>query len=116
MKIIQSLAISAALAIAAPASLVTFAVAQTDTNKPVGSKPDSSAPMTDGEIRKVDKDTGKLTIKHGEIKNLDMPPMTMVFPVKDKSMVDKVKAGDKIKFRVINENGKMVVTEILAGQ
>ncbi len=54
--------------------------------------------MTDGEVRKVDKDTGTITLKHGEIKNLRMSPMTMVFKVKDKAMLDKVKAGDKVKF------------------
>ncbi len=52
--------------------------------------------MTDGEVRKVDNDTGTITLKHGEIKNLRMSPMTMVFQVKDKAMLDKVKTGDKI--------------------
>ena len=68
--------------------------------------------MTDGEVRKVDKDVGKLTIKHGEIKNLDMPGMTMAFAVKDKALLDKVKSGDKIKFKVVMEGGNMVVTDI----
>jgi Cu(I)/Ag(I) efflux system periplasmic protein CusF len=68
--------------------------------------------MTDGEIRKVDKEAGKVTIKHGEIKNLDMPGMTMVFTAKEKSLLDKVQAGDKIKFAVVNDSGKMVVTDI----
>ena len=69
-------------------------------------------PMSDGEIRKVDKSAGKLTIKHGEIKNLEMPAMTMVFQVRDKAMLDQVKQGDKVKFSVVEEKGKMVVTEI----
>lgn len=68
--------------------------------------------LTDGEIRKVDADNSKVTIKHGDIKNLDMPGMTMVFPVKDKNLLSGVKAGDKVKFVVIKEGGKMVVTEI----
>jgi Cu(I)/Ag(I) efflux system periplasmic protein CusF len=71
-----------------------------------------SMPLTDGEIKKVSKDTGKLTIKHGEIKNLDMPPMTMVFVAKDPTMLDRVAVGDKVKFTVIEEDGKMVVTDI----
>ena len=70
------------------------------------------ASMTDGEIRKVDKEAGKVTIKHGEIKNLDMPGMTMIFTAKEKSLLDKVQAGDKVKFAVINDGGKMVVTDI----
>lgn len=76
----------------------------------------AAADLTDGEIRKIDKETKKITIKHGEIKSLDMPPMTMVFQVKDPAMLDKVKTGDKIKFRVVQEDGKMVVTAIQAAQ
>ena len=71
-----------------------------------------AASMTTGEVRKIDKDAGKLTIKHGEIKSLDMPPMTMVFTAKDKAMLDTVKVGEKVRFMVVNENGKMVVTDI----
>lgn len=72
----------------------------------------NSADMADGEVRKIDKDAGKLTLKHGEIKNLDMPPMTMVFQVKDAALLDKVKAGDKVKFRVEKTNSGYVVTVI----
>ncbi len=68
--------------------------------------------LADAEVRKVDKDAGKLTLKHGEIRNLDMPPMTMVFAVKDKAMLDEVKAGDKVKFKAAKEGGNYVVTEI----
>lgn len=70
--------------------------------------------MTEGEIRKVDKSAGKITVKHGEIKNLDMPPMTMVFGVKDAAMLDKVKQGEKVRFRAANEDGKFTITEIQA--
>lgn len=72
--------------------------------------------MTDGEIRKIDKETGKITLKHGEIKHLDMPPMSMVFNVKDKAMLDKMKVGDKVQFIVIMDAGKMVVTDIQPGK
>ena len=68
--------------------------------------------LTEGVIRKVDKDTKKLTIKHGDIKNLDMPGMTMVFPVKDAAMLDTVKAGDKVRFRAELESGVVLVTKI----
>jgi Cu/Ag efflux protein CusF len=67
---------------------------------------------SDGEVRKVDKETGKITLRHGEIKHLDMPPMTMVFVAKDKSLLDKAKAGDKVRFMTIHENGQMIVTEL----
>ena len=68
--------------------------------------------MTDGEIRKVDMESKKITIKHGEIKNLDMPGMTMVFQVKDPAMLDKVKAGDKVRFKAEKAGGAIVVTDI----
>ena len=68
--------------------------------------------MAEAEVRRVDKEGGKLTLKHGEIKNLDMPPMTMVFVVKDKAMLDAVKAGDRIRFKAINDAGKYTVTEL----
>jgi len=68
--------------------------------------------LTDGEIRKVDKAAGKLTIKHGPIKNLDMPGMTMVFQVRDAALLDQVQTGDKLRFRAENEGGRFLVTEI----
>jgi Cu/Ag efflux protein CusF len=74
---------------------------------------DGPANSTNGEIRKVDKDAKKVTIKHGEIKHLDMPPMTMVFQVKDAALLDKVKAGDKISFAVEKgDGGAFLVTDI----
>ncbi|MCY7369414.1 MAG: copper-binding protein [Polaromonas sp.] len=68
--------------------------------------------MTEGEIRKVDVEGKKITIKHAEIKNLDMPPMSMVFQVKDPAMLDKVKAGDKVRFKAEKDGSAIVVTEI----
>ncbi len=76
----------------------------------------ASADMTDGEVRKVDLEGGKLTLKHADIKSLDMPAMTMVFVVKDKAMLEKLKTGDKIRFRAINDAGKYTVTEIQSAQ
>ena len=54
--------------------------------------------QADGEVRKVDKEAKKITIKHGPMPSFDMPAMTMVFQVKDPALLDKVKAGDKVKF------------------
>ena len=68
--------------------------------------------MTDGEVRKVDRDNQKVTLKHGEINNLDMPAMTMVFTVKNPAMLDQDKVGDKVQFRAENDAGKFTVTEI----
>lgn len=72
--------------------------------------------MTDGEVRKIDKAAGKLTLKHGEIRNLDMPGMTMVFQVKEPALLDQVKVGDKVKFRAEKVAGVYVVTAIEAAK
>ena len=75
----------------------------------------AQATMATGEVRKVDKAGGKITLKHGEIKNLDMPPMTMVFGVRDKALLDKVKAGDKVKFSADKDAaGNLIVTAVEA--
>jgi Cu/Ag efflux protein CusF len=72
----------------------------------------ASATLTEGEIRRVDKEAKKLTIKHGPIPNLDMPAMTMVFQVKDTALLERVKAGDKIKFSADKIGGAYTVTSI----
>ncbi|MCZ8256918.1 MAG: copper-binding protein [Polaromonas sp.] len=69
-------------------------------------------PPTEGEVRKVDKEAGKVTLKHGEIRNLDMPGMTMVFQVKDRALLDKVKAGDQVSFTADKVNGAYTVLTI----
>lgn len=53
-----------------------------------------------GEVRRIAKDQNKVTLRHGEIKTLDMPAMTMVFTVRDGALLDKVKVGDKVQFTV----------------
>jgi len=111
MKRLKQVAILTGLAaILAGGAMAQTAVQGTvNANTGVVSK---SADMAEGEIKKVDKATKKLTIKHGEIKNLDMPGMTMLFQVKDPAMLDRVKAGDKVKFKAENNSGAIVVTEI----
>ncbi|KQW42267.1 MULTISPECIES: copper-binding protein [unclassified Roseateles] len=76
------------------------------------SAPAASADMTDAEVRKVDRDTGRLTLKHAEIKSLDMPAMTMVFQVRDKAMLDKLQPGTRVQFKAAHDGGKFVVTEL----
>jgi len=72
--------------------------------------------MVDGEVRKVDTEAKKVTIKHGEIKSLQMPRMTMVFQVKDPALLGKVKAGDKIRFTAEKSGGALVVTDVQPAQ
>jgi Cu/Ag efflux protein CusF len=72
----------------------------------------AATPAVDGEVRKVDKEQGKLTLRHGPIQNLDMPGMTMVFKVSDPALLDPLKVGDKVKFAAENRNGVLTVTAI----
>jgi Cu(I)/Ag(I) efflux system periplasmic protein CusF len=76
-----------------------------NTSEPTGA-------MTSGEVKKIDKDAGKITIKHGPLTNLDMPAMTMVFRVKDPTMVDQINVGDKISFVAEKVNGALTVTKL----
>ncbi len=73
---------------------------------------DKSTDLAEAEVRKVDKEAAKLTLRHGEIKSLQMPPMTMVFGVRDKAMLDAVKAGDRIRFQAVEKAGQYTVTEL----
>jgi Cu/Ag efflux protein CusF len=69
--------------------------------------------LVDAEVRKVDKETRKITLKHGPIPSLDMPgDMTMVFRVSDPAMLNRVKAGDKVKFAADKVNGVFTVTSM----
>ena len=101
----------AGTAIALATGLFSFAHAQT-APAASGAMQMSADAMTDGEVRKVDKENKKITLKHGEIKNLEMPGMTMVFQVKYPAMLDMVKPGDKVMFKAEKANGALVVTEI----
>jgi Cu(I)/Ag(I) efflux system periplasmic protein CusF len=92
------------------------ALADDTHHRPAAAVAAGAADMTDGEVRKVDMGAGKITLRHAEIKSLDMPPMTMVFVVRDKSLLERLKAGDKVKFRAVNEAGKYTVTEIQPAQ
>lgn len=75
-------------------------------------QPAAGEARAEGEVRKVDKSAGKLTIKHGPLRNLDMPGMTMVFRVRDPAMLDQVQAGDRIRFVADKVQGAFTVTEL----
>jgi Cu/Ag efflux protein CusF len=72
----------------------------------------TSAALSEGEVRRVDKDARRITIRHGTLANLEMPPMTMVFKVKDPAMLEQVKAGDKIRFEAQKIGDVFTVTRI----
>ena len=71
---------------------------------------------SEGEIRKIDKESRKITLKHGPIVNLDMPGMTMVFRVAEPAMLDKMKVGDKVRFVADKVDGAFTVTAIEAAR
>lgn len=70
------------------------------------------AQTTEGEVRKIDKAQAKVTLKHGEIKNLGMPAMTMAFRVQNPAVLDTLQVGDKVKFHAEKVEGQYTVTEI----
>ena len=98
---------------------VLFAISQgavagspTVEQKPSSTTSERAVSLTDGEIKRVDKDAGRVTIKHGPLENLGMPGMTMVFGVTDVSVLQSLKAGDKVKFAAGKVDGRIVVTEL----
>ena len=73
--------------------------------------------LSAGEVRKVDKDARKITLRHGALPELGMPsPMTMVYRVRDPAMLDDIKAGDKVRFRIERIGGNLVVTHLERGE
>ena len=100
---------AAALACAASFSVIAQQPAAEAMPSPAAA---AASDATEAEVRKVDKSAGKVTLKHGEIKSLDMPAMTMVFAVARPELLDQIKAGDKVRFRAANQDGKYTVTEI----
>ncbi len=114
MKTVLSPFLAAAFAFAAflSSGALAQAVSALPTTSDAKNSPTAAGNMTEGEVRKVDMETKKITLKHGEIKSLGMPGMTMVFQVKDATMLDAVKAGDKVKFNVERTGGALVVTHI----
>jgi Cu(I)/Ag(I) efflux system protein CusF len=111
MNIFTHCLVASAFAVGSLLSMNSFAQATMEHDHNHSSAP-STASLTEGEVKKVNLESSKVTIKHGEIRHLDMPGMTMAFTVRDKGLLDTVKAGDKIKFMAVSEGGKLFVTAI----
>lgn len=111
MKRFTKIAFATAVVLFAPATV--FAADPHQGHGAMQAAP-AGAAMTAGEIKKIDKNGGKITLKHGPIENLGMPNMTMVFRVKEPAMLDNLKAGDKVKFAADKVNGALTVTRIQA--
>ena len=103
-----------ALAILTSLPLAASAQSAADHSQHLAAQPAAKAPsaLTDGEVRKVDKSAKSVTLKHGAIVNLQMPPMTMMFDVKDASMLDRIKAGDKVRFAAEDVAGRLTITRL----
>ena len=101
----------AVAAFACGAGFLQCSAAIADSHAPKASATATSE-HAEGEVRKIDKDAGKITLKHGPIANLEMPAMSMVFRAKEAAMLDKVKVGDKVRFKAEKIQGALTVTEI----
>ena len=104
------------LAAALLAAVPALAASHHGAHHPAAGAAAAAGALSEGEVRKVDKESGKVTIKHGPLANLDMPPMTMVFRVKEPAMLDQVKAGDAIRFKAEKIGGNYTVTELQPGK
>jgi uncharacterized cupredoxin-like copper-binding protein/Cu/Ag efflux protein CusF len=81
-------------------------------DEPPKQQKDAALGPNEGLVRKIDKAAREITLRHGRLADIDMPPMTMVFQFQDASMVERVKPGDKVKFRVELLSGRFTVTQI----
>lgn len=81
-----------------------------------GTMASMSNTLSEGVVKKVNKDQGKLTIQHGPLENLGMPAMTMIFRVQDPAMLNRVKPGDNIRFLADKVNGRLTVTRVETAQ
>jgi len=88
-------------------SLPAYAQPDHGSHKPADAR---NAPLSDGLVKKVDKAAGEVVIQHGQLDSIGMPPMTMAFGVADKSWLDKLKAGDKIRFAAEMKGGEAIVS------
>lgn len=102
-----SAALAVSLLFAVPAMAGTEHAGHGEEAHPV-----QSASLAEGQVRKIDREQGRLTLKHGPLENLDMPAMTMVFRVQNPAMLDKVAPGDSVRFLAERVNGAITVTRL----
>ena len=107
-----ALAVATTLHVSAASAQAPAAGAATAVPEQPAAAAPATGPLADGEVLKVDKGAGKLTLRHGPIPSLDMPKMTMVFRVKDPAMLDQVKAGDRVRFVADKIGGQYTVVGI----
>jgi len=98
--------------VAGALAVICAAAAGQGTSPPVQPAASAAMPLVISEVRKVDLDKGLVVLRHGDIPNLAMPPMTMGFDVADRRMLDGLKVGDKVRFQAEMVKGKATVTEL----
>jgi len=101
-----------AIALASGAQVQAQSASHDAHSAPRAQAAPAASDLADGEVRKIDKAQGKLTLKHGPIANLEMPAMTMIFKVADPKMLDKLEVGDKVQFAAQRVNGAITVVAI----
>ncbi|MEW6764407.1 MAG: copper-binding protein [Pseudomonadota bacterium] len=116
MKTLKALAATALLALGMNAQAAQHSHTEHDHSTAEGMQmhqqlvqKEAQEMLADGEVRKVDKSAGKITIKHGPLPNLGMGAMTMVFRAADSTMLDQLKAGDRIRFHADTINGALTL-------
>ena len=106
--------IASVIAVLSALSGAGFAAGDEGGNQTTRAPAAADAQMIDGLVKKVDKSAGKLTLSHGPLPALGMPPMTMVFRVKNAAWLDQMKVGDKIRFMADKVNGLYTVVHFEA--
>ena len=111
----KTLVIAALLIVLGSAAPVVSAQADHAAHHGAASAP-AEAKLAEGTVKKIDKSVGRLTIAHGPLDSLGMPPMTMVFRAAGPGLLDQVKVGDKIRFAAENVGGALTVTALESAQ
>lgn len=114
MYTLSTMTLAVAIAAVTPAALAQSHAPGGHASQGHGGAHDGAAAavLTDGEVKKIDKDAGKITLRHGEIKNLNMAAMTMVLRVRDPAMLEQVQVGDKVKFAADRLNGAVTIVQM----
>ncbi|WP_172149019.1 MULTISPECIES: copper-binding protein [Pseudomonas] len=95
---------------------LTFPAFAAQPAAPAAASAEVAAPLSQGEVRKIDLAGQKITLRHGPIDSVGMPPMTMVFSVRDAALLEGIKTGDKVRFQVEQQGSQFVVTELQAAE
>ena len=112
LRVLAAVSLTLSVAVSMTARAQTAASGADHTARHPSAAASAPASMSDGEVRKIDKAQGKVTLRHGPIQNLEMPGMTMVFKVADPKLLDGLKEGDKIRFAADRLDGAITVTAI----